>query len=215
MNYQITNEKFKGYYVHINKIIKIQSVIKMRYWFFNYIKNIHTLIDELMQRKNKEYVHEPTLFGDNSKENIKMLEIAFKQRQKHMKEGNLAQIIIGNWFGWEDLGVGHPSGLDCCRRDMSIIMDVKNKWNTCNSGSQKALFDKLSKYKKEYPNTRCIWAIVNPKPGCKNLCEKIIYDGVEIEKIQGIELFKLVFQIGNINYSTQIINIVKNYINKY
>jgi hypothetical protein len=215
MDYQITNEKKQYYNSEVYKIIKIQSLIRRRYWFLDYTKNIHTLINKLFQRKNKEYVHEPTLFGDNSKENIKKLEIAFKQKQKQMKEGELAQILIGNWFGWEDLGVGHSSGLDCRKKDNSVIMDVKNKWNTCNSGSQKALFDKLSKYKKENSKTRCIWAIVNPKPGCKKLYEKIMYDGVEIEKIQGIELFKLVFSFGNINYSTQIINIVKNYISKY
>lgn len=160
-------------------------------------------------------MHEPTIFGDNSKENIKMLEIAFKQRQKQMIEGNLSQIIIGNWFGWEDLRIGHCSGLDCLKKDMSIIMEVKNKYNTCNSGSEKALLDKLSKYKKENPKTRCIWAIVNPKPDCKNLHEKIIYNDVEIEKIKGKELFNLVFSIGNINYSTRIIDIIKNYISKY
>lgn len=98
---------------------------------------------------------------------------------------------------------------------MSIIIEIKNKWNTCNSGSKKSLLDKLSKYKKTHPFTRCVWGIVNPKQGCKKLCEKIIYDGVEIEKIQGEELFKLVFNIGNINYSSQIISIVKNYISKY
>ncbi len=200
---------------HNDKIIKIQSLIRKRYWLFSYMKNIMILINKLFQRENKEYVHEPTIFGDSSKENIKTLEIAFKQRQKQMKEGELSQIIIGNWFGWEDLGIGHSSGLDCRKKDMSIIMDVKNKWNTCNSGSQKALFDKLSKYKKENPQTRCVWGIVNPKPGCKKLYEKIYHDNVEIEKIQGMELFKLVFSIGNINYSTQIINIVRHYISKY
>ena len=117
---------------------------------------------------------------------------------------------MGNWYGWEDLGVGHSSGLDCRKKDMSIIMEIKNKWNTCNSGSEKALLDKLSKYKKENPQTRCIWAIVNSKPRCRNLYEKIMHNGVEIEKIQGVELFKLVFSVGNINYSTQIINIVKD-----
>lgn len=215
MDYKITKEEQDYYNTHIDKIIRIQSLIKMRYWFIHYIMRIHTLMNILFQKKNKEYVHEPTIFGDNSKENIKMLEISFKQRQKQMKEGELAQLIIGNWFGWEDLGVGHSSGLDCRKKDMSIIMDVKNKWNTCNYGSQKALFDKLSKYKKENPKTRCVWAIVNPKPGCKKLCEKIMYNGVEIEKIQGIELFKLVFSVGKIDYSTQIINIIKYYISKY
>ena len=206
LNYVPSRKDINYYKTNKAKIIKIQSLIWMRYWYLDYIKNIHTLINELFQKKTKEYVHEPTLFGDNSKENIKMLEIAFKQRQKQMKEGEIAQKVIGNWFGWEDLVKGHSSGIDCRKKDMSIILDVKNKWNTCNSGSKKALFDKLSKYKKENPKTRCVWAIVNPKPGCKKLCEKIIYNGVEIEKIQGIELFKLVFSIGKINYSSKIIN---------
>ena len=215
MDYQLTTDKREHYKTCVDKIIKIQSIIRQRYWFLPYINCIRPIIKNMLTRKSKEYVYEPTIFGDNSKENIKQLEIAFKQRQKQMKEGELAQIIIGNWFGWEDLGIGHISGLDCRKKDNSIIIDVKNKWNTCNSGSQKALFDKLSYYKRENPSTRCIWAIVNPKPECKKLHEKIIYNGVEIEKIQGIELFKLVFNIGNINYSPQIINIVKHYISEY
>ena len=137
-----------------------------------YIANVKILIDTLFQRENKKYTHVSTIFGDDSDENIKMLEIAFKQRQKQMKEGELAQLLMGNWYGWEDLGVGHSSGLDCRKKDMSIIMDVKNKWNTCNSGSQKALFDKLSKYKKENPQTRCVWGIVNPSPDVKTYVKK-------------------------------------------
>lgn len=215
MEYQISEDKRQYYEYHVDKVIKIQSLIRRRYWLILYIAHVKILIDTLFQRENKKYTHVSTIFGDDSDENIKMLEIAFKQRQKQMKEGELAQLLMGNWYGWEDLGVGHSSGLDCRKKDMSIIMDVKNKWNTCNSGSQKALFDKLSKYKKENPQTRCVWGIVNPSPGCKNLCEKIIYDGIEIEKIQGIELFKLVFRIGNNNYYSQIINVIKDYISKY
>jgi hypothetical protein len=181
----------------------------------DYIERIGPLIGNLYQKEKKNYVHEPTVFGDDSEENIKLLEIAFKQRQNQMKEGELAQIMIGNWFGWEDLGVGHLSGLDCRKKDNCFIMDVKNKFNTCNSGSRKTLFDKLSNYKTENPATRCIWAIVNPKPGCKRLYEKIIHDGVEIEKIQGPELFKLVFTIDNVDYSPWVIHIVKDLIKKY
>jgi len=250
-------------HININKIVKIQALFRMKYWFLPYIKSILQIIKCIYERKNKEYVHEPTIFGNNSKENIKLKEIEFKLTQEEMKEGDLAQTLIGNWIGWEDLKQGHSSGLDCRKKDNTIIIDVKNKWNTCNSGSQKTLFDKLSKYKKENPSTRCIWAIINEKPtppkemtnkDLKQLCkekgikkysqkkkeslkdllreigmtdrdfmiednkklsEKIMYNGVEIEKVQGIELFKLVFSIGNINYSTQIINIVQHFISNH
>lgn len=204
------------YETYQNQIVKIQSLVRKKYWFlYDLIKINKTKIQPICKRKTKEYVHETTIFGDDSKENIESLKTAFKQKQKKMKEGELAQTLIGNWIGWEDLGIGHTSGLDCRKKDNTIIMDVKNKWNTCNSGSKKDLFDKLSTYKKENPSTRCVWAIINPKPGCKKLSEKIMYAGVEIEKIQGIELFKIVFSIGNINYSPQIINIVKYFIRSY
>lgn len=200
----------------IDKIIKIQSLIRMRYCIIMlYINYIEPLIKKLYQRENKEYVHEPTIFGDNSEKSIKTLEIAFTQKQNEMKEGELGQIMIGKWFGWEDLGVGHLSGLDCRKKEKPIIMEVKNKWNTCNSGSKKTVLDKLSEYKKENPETRCVWAIINSKPGCKKVKEILTHNGVEIEKIQGIELFKLVFKIGKIDYSSQVIKSVQYIVNKY
>lgn len=209
----MTSHEYERFY--ISSIIKIQSLVRQRYWYIpTFKKNIKPLIVDLYSRDQKEYEHDHTVFGDDSIKNIKMLEIAFKQRQKQMKEGELAQIIIGNWIGWEDLGIGHPTGLDCRKKDNSIIMELKNKYNTCNSGSQKALLDKLAKYKKANPETRCIWGIINSKKGCRRLSQKIIHEGVEIEKIQGIDLLRLIFKVGNINYSTQLINMVKRVVSE-
>ena len=64
-----------------------------------------------------------------------------------MKEGEIAQILIGNWYGWEDLKSGHSTGLDCRKLNNSVIMELKNKYNTCNSSSEKILLNKLAKYK--------------------------------------------------------------------
>ena len=198
---------------NINKIIKIQAYVRMRQWYIPHIKKyIFPLLNKLYKRDKKAYQHETTLFGNTSKESVGRLQIAFEVKQKQMKEGDLSQILIGNWLGWKDLLTGHPSGLDCRKNDNTIIMDVKNKHNTCNSGSEKALLDKLSKYKKGNPDTRCIWGIVNAKPGCKKLHQIIFHEGVEIEKIQGTELFKLVFTIGKFDYSERIIKMVQRFI---
>lgn len=184
-------------------------------WLLNrYLDKIKTMILDIIKRDVKPFVYEPTLFGDNSKNNIKCLRTAFVQRQKQMKEGAIAQMIIGNFIGWKDLGIGHPSGLDCLRKDNSIAMEIKNKWNTCNSGSKEAMLIKLSRYKKENPHTRCVWAIVNEKPRCNKMYEEIVYDGCVIEKIQGPELFKLVFTIRDIDYSKYVIGYVKKIINE-
>ena len=177
------------------------------------INSIMPLIGNILERPTNEYVHHPMILGDNSKKTIRDSEIAFKKKQEFMKLGEIAETMIGNWPGWEHLRKshpkGHPSGMDCRKKDNSIIMEVKNKWNTVKgSDIKKSLYPTLAKYKKENPKTRCIWAIVNPKPGCKKLSEKIKYDGVEIEKIQGMDLFKLVFSIGGNDYSSQIIDAV-------
>ena len=171
------------------------------------LKNIKEKIIKLLERKKKSFVYEPTIFGED---NVEDLIIAHKVRQKQMKEGEIPQIVIGNWIGWEDLGVGHPSGLDCRKKDNSIIIELKNKYNTCNSGSELSVLNKLAKYKKENPSTRCIFGIVNPKPKCKKLHEIKIHNGVEIEKIQGMELFKLVLKIKNRDCSKMVIDFVND-----
>lgn len=186
-----------------------------RHWcIIMYLCKIEPLILRILQRKEKRYVFEPTVFGDNTPENEKLLEIAFKQRQKQMKEGEIAQTIIGNFIGWKDLGVGHISGLDCLKVDNTAIIELKNKYNTCNSGSQKSILDKLETYKNNNPDTRCIWGIVNPKYKSK-LNEKLIHNGVVIDKIQGYELFKFVFKIGGVFYHEEIISFVKRIISSY
>ena len=91
-----------------------------------------------------------------------------------------------------------------------MIIELKNKYNTCNSGSEKAIKDKLATYKKNNPKTRCIWGIINPKKNNKKLSTKIIHNGFEIEKIQGIDLLKLVFDIDDEIMINKIIKDVKN-----
>ena len=198
------NDKF------ITNVIKIQSIVRKKLWFLPYINLCIKLIKKLYVKYNKNFVYEKTLFGNDTKTNIKYLKIAFELKQRQMKEGLVSQIIIGNWYGWEDLGIGDPTGLDCRKKDNSIIMEIKNKYNTLNYDSQKSVFNKLTSYKKYNKNTRCILAIVNPKIGSKLLHQKIIYENITIEKIQGDELFKLIFTIGGIDYSNKIINTIKN-----
>lgn len=177
----------------------------------NYKKNIKTEIVSLLQRKRKTFIKKPTVFGINSKHVDKLLKHAHSMRQLQMKEGQIGQIVLGNFPGWEDLRRGHKSGLDIRKKDNSIVIELKNKYNTCNSGSRKAVLDKLSEYKKKYYKTKCIWGIINPK-NKKKLHKKIIHNNVEIEKIQGTQLFSLVLSLNGIDYSKQIIKYVNDII---
>lgn len=170
---------------------------------------IRPLIATILNADRKEYAHESTVFGNQDPEYIHNLEIAHKIRQIQMKEGDIAQTCFGKFYGWQDLGIGHSSGLDCMKLDGSVIIELKNKYNTCNSGSQLAILDKLAKYKIEHPETLCVWGIVNEKHGCKQLTQKIIHMGVEIYKIQGRDLFRLVYEVDGNDYSNNVIEFVK------
>lgn len=177
--------------------------------FEKYIIKITKLIKDKIEKECKKYVHESTLFGDDSEKNIRKLEIAHTIRQKQMKEGEIAELMIGKFMGWKLLK-NHYSGLDCMKKDNSIIIELKNKYNTMNSSSEKATLDKLAIYRKNNPNTRCILGIINPKKSCKILKEIIIHNGEEIEKIQGQELLDLVFTYKGKNYSNKIVKHIRS-----
>ena len=175
----------------------------------SYYAKIRSLIRQKLDTNRKEYIHKPTLFGDNSEECIKKMETALKIKQIQMKEGEIGQLIIGNFIGWVDLKTGHSSKLDCMKTDGSIIIEIKNRHNTCNGGSRKTVHDNLSNYKKNHPNTRCILGILNPRKNCKLLKKTIQHDGVEIERIEGDELLKLIFTLDGFDYSKQVIDVVR------
>lgn len=187
---------------NINKIIKCQRLFRIN----RYIKKVNSKIQEIIQRDRKEFIFKKTIFGLDTPELRENLKIAHNIRQTQMKEGDIAQVVLGSWYEWEDLGIGHESGLDIRKKDNSAIIELKNKWNTCNSSSAKAVNDKLSDYKKKNPNTRCIWGVVNPKDINKNNSSNYVYNGVTIESLQGNELLDYIFTYKNYNYKKQIVD---------
>ena len=212
MQNQSINNKNEWYEIPVN-IKKVKQCQKyIREWYFKrYCNKIKPQILGIKNRKQNKYVHESTIFGDNSESNKKSLEIAFKQRQMQMKEGEIAETILGNFQGWTKLKRGDISGMDIKKNDNSIIIEVKNKHNTVKgSDIKKSLYPTLAKYKNRHPETRVIWGIINEKPGTLNLSSIITFNNVKIERIQGIELFKIVCIIGGIDYSYRVIDFVKS-----
>ena len=177
-----------------------------------YLSRIEPKVLNIINKKRSIYKYEKTIFGDNSKETIKKLKIAHEIRQKQMKEGIIAQIVFGEWLGWENLKIGHSSGLDIRKKDNTVVIELKNKYNTCNYDNQKAILDKLTKYKLHNPDTICVWGIINPKKNEKKLTQTITYNGIQIQKIQGLALFKYVFTYKNYDYSDIIIKYIRDII---
>ena len=187
---------------NLNIITKCQRLFRIN----NYIKKIKPKIERILKRSRSEFVYEKTVFGIDTPEIRKNLKIAHTIRQSQMKEGDIAQVILGNFYGWEDLGTGHESGLDIRKLDNSAIIELKNKWNTCNSSSAKGVMDKLSTYKQQYPDTKCIWGIINPKDINRNNSSSCKHDSVIIEKLEGNELLDYIFTYKNYNYKKEILD---------
>ena len=172
-----------------------------------YYEKLEEGIKKIIKRDAKSFdINEIDILDDGDSEyTINQMKEELKRKQKTMKYGEIWQFAIGNFPGWEDLGVGHYSECDVRKKDNSIIIEIKNKYNTVNSGGKKDVERKLMQYKKNNPDTECIWGIVNEKHNNSkhNLTYEI--DGYKITKLQGKEFLSLVFTHEGKDYSEEII----------
>ena len=204
--------------LYINSIVKIQSCIR-RYLYpieiENYFNNLKKAIKILFNKKSdKLNENEFDILDHVTPELIQHLEIELKIKQRQMNYGKIWEKAIGLFPGWEDLGTGHETECDVRKIDNTVICELKNKYNTCNSGSKKDVERKLSNYKMKNPDTMCIWGIINEKKSNKVHKKKYIVNNVEIIKWQGKDFLTFIFTYKGINYSNIIINFLKNYISK-
>lgn len=184
------------------------SVSKFSDELLPYIFKVVPIIEKLLSAPKTPYKHLYTHFGDNTDEFIELACHGHYVRQIQMKEGSIAQICIGNFDGFEDLGIGHYTGLDVRKTDNSMVIELKNRHNTCNSSSQKVLLDKLNKYSELNPETQCIWGIVNSNKVNQER-QNIYHKKSKILKLQDKSLLDYIFTKHGKNYTDQIIRMVQ------
>jgi hypothetical protein len=91
-----------------------------------------------------------------------------RQTQKGFQNalGDFHQEVLGEMPGWENLGTG--GSIDVKNESKKIIAEVKNKYNTMNSSSQEAVYQKLANHLRyaEKGYTAYVVFIVpkNPRP---------------------------------------------------
>ena len=61
------------------------------------------------------------------------------------KMGEFHQRLLGRVEGWQDLGTGDNSHVDLKNDEGTIYIELKNKYNTINSGSGKTVRENLEK----------------------------------------------------------------------
>jgi len=177
----------------------------------NYFNILEQEISKILSRKEKDLLTFDILDTEKS---INNKLIALREKQRQMKIGEIWQVVIGNYDGFENLKIGHESGLDILSTSKKIAIELKNRTNTDNYSSKKSNFDKLSNYKKANQEYICIYGNINSKTEKSTLKgrKKIIkYYGIEIEHLIGYELLFFIFGTD----TSCIINFVKKIIDKY
>jgi hypothetical protein len=76
--------------------------------------------------------------------------------------GEFHQLVLGGVDGWVDLGTGDESQVDLKKEDNSIYIELKNKYNTCNSSSEAKVQEKLTGILDIYPDSKGYWAFIIP-----------------------------------------------------
>lgn len=157
-----------------------------------YLNNLKMRILVILSRTSKTKLTYDILDTDKS---IKNKLIGLKEKQRQMKIGEIFQFVLGSYDTFEDLGVGHESGLDILSNSRKIVIELKNRTNTDNSSSRKANFDKLVEFKTKHPEYECIYGCINDSTEAKTQngdYQTIIHNGVEIKKYIGAKLLALI-----------------------
>ena len=121
---------------------------------------------------------------------------AMRQADKTINNriGEFHQKLLGGVDGWTDLGTGDETKLDLKKNDNTIFLELKNKFNTVNSDSSKAVWEKLEKNLESYPASTNYLAFLIEKNGTSG--EKIWKYKTKsisnIKKIWGYNVYALV-----------------------
>lgn len=96
-----------------------------------------------------------------------LFEESARQLQKTLNNavGEFHQIILGSCKGWVNLGTGNSTGLDLKKENDTEFAEIKNKFNTMNSSSEKTVFNKLEKLISIYPKSTAYLVQIIKKPG--------------------------------------------------
>lgn len=134
--------------------------------------------------------------------------VALKIKRLQMITGQIWQKIIGSVKYIDDLDTGHPTKLDILSHKRRFAMELKNRYNTTNSGSLKTVLDNLARYKRQHPKYEVIYAVINDrKPEVQDIYKT--HDGIEYRYLSGTKLLKFIFGRGY----KKIVNIYRKLFN--
>lgn len=119
----------------------------------DFLKCIAPLYAAIKKEKESKSVEDVFLksvvvnYNEISHDEWKALEAPrLTQKGIEMKMGDFHEELMGKFPGYETYPTGHPTGVDVGSLDGTILVEVKNRFNTMNSSSAKSVVANLTKH---------------------------------------------------------------------
>jgi len=211
---KLINDILEGYILNTqNKMDNIELLIKQFYinniigLYINKVDYKKTKIDEIKKESDK------VGYNMTDEQWKKYDSERLRDKQINNKIGELHEYLLNNCEDFvKSNTVDKTLKVDTMKKDKSIFLEIKNKYNTMNSSARNDTIEKLKKVKEKYPDAICAIGIINGENHIKKICEK-----PEIWQYSGEDLFKLVFNDENYYKFVKncIIDGMKDWINEY
>ena len=211
---KLINNICEGYILNIkNKMDNIELLIKEFYMtniiqlYINNVDYTKTKIDEIKKESDK------IAYNLTDEQWKKFDSDRLRDKQINNKIGELHEYLLQNCNDYCKSNLVDKSlKIDIMKKDNTVFLEIKNKYNTMNSAAKNDTIEKLKKIKEKYPDAICGIGIINGSNHIKKICEK-----PEIFEYSGEELFKLVFNDSNYYTIVKdcIVNCLKDWINEY
>lgn len=177
------------------KTSKNDITITSKFDIIKYKKDITKFIKNKLKTPNKLDILSDILLDEFISLHLDEIKKSLHLKQIQMKIGNIWQVVIGKYKDFIDLKQGHPSGLDILNEKRKIIIELKNRYNTDNKSSKTSNLNKLSRYKKEHYDYKCIYGIINERSTKPDgYIQKITHDNAELYYYSGYYLLKFIFE---------------------
>jgi len=175
----------------------------------NYFIEVEKEVTDIISKTSTDTVTQDLLLNSDNVDHLNILKSSLKLKQLQMKIGEIWQVVIGEYDGFENLRVGHETKLDVRSVSRKLIFEIKNRYNTDNSSARTANLNKLSTFKSDNPKYTTIYGVINDtRP--EGRVKIIEHDGEDIYYYSGDELFKFIFG----EDKDRILSFIKNLIQK-
>ena len=182
--------------VELNKLIKnfyIDNIINI---YEEKVDRNKTTIDEIKKESNK------ICYGFKEEEWIEFDNKKLKDKQINNKIGELHEYLLENTKDYcKSNNIDKSLKVDVMKKDYSVFIEIKNKYNTMNSLNKESVINKLKKIKNKYTDSLCLIGIINGKDYKKKVSEN-----PEVWEYSGKKLFNLIFK--NKDYNQKINNYI-------